>query len=197
ALLANVPGRVELQLSLGDDEASRDLQHLAVQLAALSDKVQLNAQDGRAERKPTLHLASKERGSSIAFAGVPNGHEFTSLVLALLHSAGHPPKVDDALQHQVKNLQGEHVFEIYVSLSCQTCPDVVQALNSMAALNPAVRTVMIDGALFPDEIAARNILAVPTVYHNGKLFSQGRMALADILRKLDANSDQAARASLD
>src|SRR5690606_24832966 len=161
ALLANAPGRVAPQVRLGDDEASRDLQHLAVQLAALSDKVQLNAQDGRAERKPTLQLASKERGSSIAFAGVPNGHEFTSLVLALLHSAGHPPKVEDAQQQQVRDLQGEHNFEIYVSLSCQTCPDVVQALNTMAALNPRVRTVMIDGALFPDEIAERNILAVP------------------------------------
>src|SRR5690606_22038151 len=178
-------------------EASRDLQHLAIQLAALSDKVQLNPQEGRAARKPTLHLASKERSSSIAFAGVPNGHEFTSLVLALLHSAGHPPKVEESLQQQVKGLQGEHNFEIYVSLSCQTCPDVVQALNTMAALNPAVRTVMIDGALFPDEIAERNILAVPTVYHNGKLSAQGRVALADMLRKLETNSEQGARASLD
>src|SRR5690606_5481996 len=196
ALLANLPGRVELQLSLGDDDASRELQQLAVELAMLSDKVALNTQDGRAARKPTLNLDSPERGTSIAFSGVPTGHEFTSLVLALLHSAGHAPRVEDAQQPQVRDLQGEHNSQVYGSLSCPPCPDVVQALNTMAALNPRVRAVMIDGALFPEEIAERNILAVPTVYHNGKLFSQGRIALADILRKLDANSDQAERASL-
>ena len=196
ALLEKVPGRVELRLTSGEDEASRELAELVEQLTALSDKLQLSGQTGSAARTPTLELVSAERGSSISFAGVPNGHEFTSLVLALLHSAGHPPKVDEALQQQISALPGEHDFEIYVSLSCQTCPDVVQGLNLMAALNPNIRTVMIDGALFPDEIAARNILAVPTVYHNGKLFSQGRMAVADMLHKLDANSHKLASAAL-
>jgi NADH-dependent peroxiredoxin subunit F len=195
-LLANVPGQVVLQLTLGEDDASRELSELTGQLLALSQKLSLLPTQGTASRKPSLQLTSVERGTSISFAGVPNGHEFTSLVLALLHSAGHPPKLDASLQEQIRSLQGEHAFEIYVSLSCQTCPDVVQALNTMAALNPAIRTVMIDGALFPEEIAARNILAVPAVYHNGKLFSQGRIGIPDILRKLDANNHKLANAVL-
>jgi alkyl hydroperoxide reductase subunit F len=196
SLLENVPGKVVLQLTLGNDSESEQLADLAQQLAVLSDKVILDINTGVAARKPTLQIASQERSTSISFAGVPNGHEFTSLVLALLHSAGHPPRVEAELQEQIKLLQGEYHFEIYVSLSCQTCPDVVQALNTMAALNPNIRTVMIDGALFPEEIAARNILAVPTVYLNGKQFSQGRIAIADILRKLDANSHKLASAAL-
>jgi len=196
SLLENVPGKVVLQLTLGNDSESEQLADLAQQLAVLSDKVILDINTGVAARKPTLQIASQERSTSISFAGVPNGHEFTSLVLALLHSAGHPPRVEAELQEQIKLLQGEYDFEIYVSLSCQTCPDVVQALNTMAALNPNIRTVMIDGALFPEEIAARNILAVPTVYLNGKQFSQGRIAIADILRKLDANSHKLASAAL-
>jgi alkyl hydroperoxide reductase subunit F len=194
-LLANIPGGVELQLTLGEDAASQELADLAGQLAALSNKLSLDLSPGKAARKPTLELRSAA-GSSISFAGVPNGHEFTSLVLALLHSGGHPTRVEPELQAQVEALQGAYEVEIYVSLSCQTCPDVVQAFNSMAALNPAVRTVMIDGALFQDEVAARNILAVPTVYINGKQFSQGRIGLADILRKLDSKVAQQAAAAL-
>jgi alkyl hydroperoxide reductase subunit F len=194
-LLANIPGTVELQLTLDESAASHELADLAGQLAALSHKLSLNLSPGKAARAPTLELRS-ERNTSVSFAGVPNGHEFTSLVLALLHSGGHAPKLDAAAQQRIKGLQGEQLFEIYVSLSCQTCPDVVQALNTMAALNPAIRTVMIDGALFQDEIAARNILAVPTVYLNGKQFSQGRIGVDDILRKLDTKGAQQASAAL-
>lgn len=195
ALLANIPGTVELQLTLGADAASQELADLAEQLVALSNKLVLNPAPGQAARRPTLELCS-DRGTSISFAGVPNGHEFTSLVLALLHSGGHAPKLDAATRQRIAGLAGAQEFEIYVSLSCQTCPDVVQALNTMAALNPAIRTVMIDGALFQDEIASRNILAVPTVYLNGKQFSQGRIGVDDILRKLDARGEQLASAAL-
>jgi len=195
ALLANIPGTVELQLTLDESAASHELADLAGQLATLSDKLALDLSPGRAARAPTLELRS-ERHTSVSFAGVPNGHEFTSLVLALLHSGGHAPKLDVEVQQQIKDLQEEYLFEVYVSLSCQTCPDVVQALNTMAALNPAIRTVMIDGALFQDEITARNILAVPTVYLNGRQFSQGRISVEDILRKLDAKGALRARAAL-
>jgi len=194
-LLAQVPGSVELSLNLGDDAASQELRELAEELAGLSSKLSLREVPAPTERRPLLTLRS-QRGTEISFAGVPNGHEFTSLVLALLHSGGHAPKVEAELQTQAKALSGDYRFEIYVSLSCQTCPDVVQALNAMAALNPAVKTVMIDGALFQDEIAQRNILAVPTVYLNGKLFSQGRIGFADILRKLDSRVTAAATEAL-
>lgn len=195
-LLGQMPGSVSLQLTLDDSEESRQMQELARQLSALSPKLHLSPEAGKAPRAPTLALAS-DAGTSIGFAGIPSGHEFTSLVLALLHSGGHPLKLEQELQQQARGITEEFDVEIYVSLSCQTCPDVVQAFNMLAALNPGVRTTMIDGALFQPEITARNILAVPTVYVNGSRFSQGRIGIADILRKLDANADAHGKAALD
>ncbi|MGV3591460.1 MAG: alkyl hydroperoxide reductase subunit F [Gammaproteobacteria bacterium] len=187
SLLGQLPGRVELQLTLDTNQESRQLEELVHEIAALSDKVSLASASGTAARTPTLDVVSPERGTRIRFAGIPSGHEFTSLVLALLHSGGHPVKLDADTQQQIAKLEGDQNFDIYVSLSCQTCPDVVQALNMLAALNPRVRTTMIDGALFQSEIEANNILAVPTVYLNGKRFSQGRIGVNDILRKLAGN----------
>jgi alkyl hydroperoxide reductase subunit F len=116
------------------------------------------------------------------------GHEFTSLVLALLQTGGHPPKVDAAVIEQIKALPGSFRFETYISLSCHNCPDVVQALNLMAVLNPGIESVMIDGALFQDEVNARQIMAVPTVFLNGEPFGQGRMSIEEILAKLDTGA---------
>jgi alkyl hydroperoxide reductase subunit F len=116
------------------------------------------------------------------------GHEFTSLVMALLHSGSHPLKISNEVIEQVRNLEGEYAFETYISLSCQNCPEVVQALNMMAAINPQIKHVMIDGSLFQTEVFDRDILAVPTVYLNGESFSQGRISLAEILNKVDKNA---------
>ncbi len=195
-LLGQIPGSVTLQLTLDASDASRELADLAQELAALSDHVRLLAEPGTATRKPTLEILSPERGTRISFAGVPSGHEFTSLVLALLHSGGHPLKLEPEIQQQIHNLEGDYNFEVYVSLSCQTCPDVVQALNMLAALNPGIRSTMIDGALFQEEIERQNILAVPAVYLNGKRFSQGRISVTDVLRKLDQNSASQGSAAL-
>lgn len=201
-LLGQIPGHIDLQLTLDTREGSpqlnesRELENLAQDLAALSGKIRLLPEPGIASRKPTLDVLSPERGTRISFAGVPSGHEFTSLVLALLHSGGHPLKLEPDVQQQIKNLPGDYNFEIYVSLSCQTCPDVVQALNMLAALNPGIRTTMIDGALFQKEIEAHNILAVPTVYLNGKRFSQGRIGVTEVLRKLDQSADSQGKAAL-
>ena len=195
-LLEQMPRSIQLQLTLDTREESRLLRELAHELASLSDKVLLAAKMGTAQRAPALEIISADQETRITFAGVPTGHEFTSLVLALLHSGGHPLKLEAEVQAQIRNLPATYNFEIYVSLSCQTCPDVVQALNMMAELNPAVRTVMIDGALFQDEIARHNIMAVPTVFLNGKQFSQGRISITDILRKLDSNADKLGAAAL-
>ncbi len=195
-LLGQIPDSIALQLTLGTDEESRELDNLARELAALSDRVRLLTEPGNATRKPTLDILAPERGTRISFAGVPSGHEFTSLVLALLHSGGHPLRLEPEVQQQIRNLPGDQNFEVYISLSCQTCPDVVQALNMLAALNPGIRTTMIDGALFQQEIEQRNILAVPTVYLNGKRFSQGRVSVTDVLRKLDAGSANQGNAAL-
>src|SRR5699024_1923489 len=119
----------------------------------------------------------------------PMGHEFTSLVLALLQVGGHPPKVDAATLEQIRNLQGEFSFETYYSQSCQNCPDVVQALNLMAVVNPDISHVAIDGAQFQDEVEAREVMAVPGVFLNGEPFDQGRMSLQQILAKIDTSAD--------
>ena len=126
----------------------------------------------------------------VAFAGLPMGHEFTSLVLALLQVGGHPPKADAELLEQIRNLPGEYNFETYISLTCQNCPDVVQALNLMSVINPKIRHTMIDGALFQDEVNARQIMAVPTVFLNGEVFGQGRMSVEEIVAKLDTGASE-------
>ena len=141
-----------------------------------------------AERKPSFSVGSPGAKPRIRFAGLPMGHEFTSLVLALLQSGGYPPKADADLLNQIRSLAGHFVFETYISLTCQNCPDVVQALNLMAVLNPNIRHTMIDGALFQEEVNQRQIMAVPTVLLNGAAFGQGRMSLEEIVAKLDTGA---------
>src|SRR5690606_811163 len=177
-------------------DKSRELRALAADIAALSPLVTVSHEPAGGDRTPLMAILSPARGTRIEFAGVPLGHEFTSLVLALLHSGGHPPKIEDDVLGQIESLEGDFRFEIYVSLSCQTCPDVVQALNTIAARNAAVRPVMIDGALFQDEIESRTILAVPAVYLNGEPFAQGRISLPDILRRLDGKAAERESAAL-
>ncbi|PNG11741.1 alkyl hydroperoxide reductase subunit F, partial [Stutzerimonas stutzeri] len=125
---------------------------------------------------------------SLRFAGIPMGHEFTSLVLALLQVGGHPSKTAPEIIEQIRNLDGEYRFETYFSLSCQNCPDVVQALNLMAVLNPNIHHVAIDGALFQEEVTVRQVMSVPSIYLNGELFGQGRMGEEEILAKLDTGA---------
>ncbi|MDH0085367.1 alkyl hydroperoxide reductase subunit F, partial [Stutzerimonas stutzeri] len=156
-------------------------------IAGLSDKITLKT-DGDDARKPSFSLNRIGGNISLRFAGIPMGHEFTSLVLALLQVGGHPSKTAPEVIEQIKALDGDYRFETYFSLSCQNCPDVVQALNLMAVLNPNVKHVAIDGALFQDEVEARQIMSVPSIYLNGELFTQGRMSEEEILAKLDTGS---------
>ena len=139
----------------------------------------------RPDRRPSFPIRRAGTDVEVAFAGIPLGHEFTSLVLALLQVGGHPSTVDERLLDRIRGLEGEHHFETYFSLSCQNCPDVVQALNLMSIVNPRITHVAIDGAIFPDEVERRTVLAVPTVFRNGELFAQGRMTLEQIVAKLD------------
>ncbi len=186
--LQNLKSNVELSVFLDDSKKSEELASLADDIASLSDKVIVAHATDANERTPSMLIRSTATNSEIRFAGLPMGHEFTSLVLALLHSGGHPAKVDPAVAEQIKALPGQYRFETYVSLSCQNCPDVVQALNIMSALNPNITNVMIDGALFPIEVDERKIMAVPAVYLNGELFTQGRISLQEILNKLDTGA---------
>jgi alkyl hydroperoxide reductase subunit F len=184
--LEKVVQPVELVASLDESDVSREIRELIHEIAALSDKVSAR-DDGQFERRPSFGVASKGEAPRIHFAGLPMGHEFTSLILALLQTGGHPPKAEPETLAEIRALEwieGLH-FETFVSLSCHNCPDVVQALNLIAVANPAVSHVMIDGALFQDEVEKRQIMAVPNVFLNGQPFSQGRMDLAGILAKID------------
>ena len=185
--LGHVKLPIELVPSLGDDEKSRELAELLGEIAALSPLVTLAAPADDAH-KPSFLIRRAGTDIAVRFAGLPMGHEFTSLVLALLQVGGHPPKVDPATIAAVKALPGDYDFEVYFSLSCQNCPDVVQALNTMSVLNPRIRATAIDGALFQDEVEARKVMAVPAVFLNGEPFAQGRMELEQILAKIDTGA---------
>lgn len=185
--LANLRRPIELVASLDDSAKASEMRGLVSDIAALSDLVTARF-DGDDARRPSFAIRADDGRAEAVFAGLPMGHEFTSLVLALLHVGGHPPKEDAELLDAVRALQGEFRFETFFSLSCQNCPDVVQALNIMAALNPGVSHVAIDGALFQDEVERRQVMAVPAVFLNGEPFGQGRMDLAQIMAKLDTGA---------
>jgi len=197
--LARLTQPLEIVAALDDSDAAREMHALLQDVASLSSLITLRSTTGTdlpaGTRLPSFRLNRLGADIGIEFAGIPMGHEFTSLVLALLQVGGHPPKADPAVIEQIQSLQGDFTFEVFISLSCQNCPEVVQALNLMAVLNPRIRTTMIDGALFQDEVEARKIMAVPSVFLNGVAFGQGRMSVEQILARLDtqAGARQAAQ----
>ncbi|KAG0162556.1 hypothetical protein DFQ30_001750, partial [Apophysomyces sp. BC1015] len=187
---------IEIIASVDDSEKSRELLALLDDISSLSERIDVSVRRDDDQRKPSFSIGEPGKPSGIRFAGIPLGHEFTSLVLALLQTGGHPLKLDDALIQQIRELDGDYQFDTYFSLSCQNCPEVVQALNLMALINPRIRHVAIDGALFQDEVDARQIMAVPTTFLNGELFGQGRSGVKDILAKLDTHAGARAAQAL-
>jgi alkyl hydroperoxide reductase subunit F len=184
AYLERVTQPFEIVASLDDSESAREMQGLLQDIAALSGQITLRL-DGNDARKPSFALNRIGSNMSLRFAAIPMGHEFTSLVLALLQVGGHPPKVEQDVIDQIKGLDGDYTFEVYMSLSCHNCPDVVQALNLMAVLNPRVKVTTIDGAMFQKEVEDRQIMAVPAVFLNGQMWASGRMTIEEIVGKLD------------
>lgn len=184
AYLARITQPVELVASLDESDTAAQMRELLDDVASLSELVSVR-HDGRAERRPSFQITRKGEDMGIAFAAIPMGHEFTSLVLALLQAGGHPPKVTDEVIEQIRALDTDLVFETWMSLTCHNCPDVVQALNLMAVLNPRIRHTAIDGGLFQKEVEEREILAVPTMLLNGQPFASGRLELTEILAKVD------------
>lgn len=187
AYLEKVSRPFEIVASLDDGAKSRELQSLLQEIAELSDKITVR-EDGQDTRRPSFALQRPDAEMHLRFAGIPMGHEFTSLILALLQTGGHPPKLSDEKIEQIKSIEGSFEFETYFSLSCQNCPDVVQALNLMAVLNPNIKHVAIDGALFQDEVESRQVMSVPSIYLNGEAFGQGRMGVDEILAKIDTGA---------
>lgn len=194
--LAKVEHPIEIVASVDGGDKSQELLALLNELAELSDRITLVVRHDDAHRKPSFSLNRPGGQIDLRFAGLPMGHEFTSLVLALLQVGGHPSKAAAELIEQVRQLDGDYRFETYFSLSCQNCPDVVQALNLMAVLNPRIHHVAIDGALFQDEVEQRQVMAVPTVFLNGQTFGQGRMGLEEIVARLDSGAAQREAAKL-
>ena len=180
-------GAVVLKVSAGEDAASEDMLALVNELAGMSSKI--TVERTQLSRTPSFSVNRPGEDTGIAFAGTPLGHEFTSLVLALLQVSGRPPKVEQSVIDQIKSIRGDYKFETYVSLSCHNCPDVVQALNLMSVLNPGITHTMIDGAVFKEEVESKDIMSVPSVYLNGEFFESGRMTVEEILAKLGSAPD--------
>ena len=188
AYLERVSQPFEMVASLDDSETSRDTRALLETIQSLrADKISVRF-DGTDARKPSFSLQRIGTDTSLRFAGLPLGHEFTSLVLALLWTGGHPPKVEQDIMDQIKGLDGDFNFEVYMSLTCHNCPDVVQALSLMAILNPRIKTTVIEGGAFQAEVTEREIMAVPMVFLNGQLFGSGRMLIEEIVAKIDTGS---------
>jgi alkyl hydroperoxide reductase subunit F len=183
---------VEITAYAGDDAKSRELLQLLEQIREQSDKITIKRGEIAGARVPSFALNAPGEDIHLVFAGLPLGHEFTSLVLALLQVGGYPPKVEQALIDQIRALKGKFRFETYFSLSCQNCPDVVQALNLMAVLNPGIEHVAIDGALFQDEVSERQVMSVPSIFLNGEPFGSGRMGAEEILAKIDTGAGERA-----
>ncbi|MBB6576968.1 alkyl hydroperoxide reductase subunit F [Comamonas odontotermitis] len=188
AYLERLTKPVELVAALGDDEKSQEVRELLADIKELNDKITVVEKKDGDERRPSFLITNPGVDTGVRFAGVPLGHEFTSLVLALLQVGGHPSKESADLLEQVRNIDTPLHFETYYSLSCHNCPDVVQALNLMAVLNPKITHTAIDGGIFQKEVEAREVMAVPTVFVNGERFGQGRMELAEIVAKVDTGA---------
>jgi alkyl hydroperoxide reductase subunit F len=198
--LQNVTQPVELVASLDDSPKSAQLRELLDDIAALSSEITVvedRAADDGDVRRPSFAINRVGTDVGVRFAGIPLGHEFTSLVLAILQVGGHPSRASADVIEQVRNLEGTYHFETYFSLSCQICPDVVQALNLMSVINPNITHVAIDGGLFPDEVEARQVMAVPSVFLDGELFEQGRVSLEEIVAKLDSGLAERTAAAID
>ncbi len=180
-------GEVLLKVSAGSDNVSSEMLELVGELASMSSKIKIEKTE--LQRTPSFSVNRIGEDTGVTFAGIPLGHEFTSLVLSLLQVSGRAPKVDQKVIDQVKSIKGDYHFESYISLTCHNCPDVVQALNLMSILNPGITHTMIDGAAFKEEVESKNIMAVPTVFLNGESFGSGRMTLEEMLAKIGSTPD--------
>jgi NADH-dependent peroxiredoxin subunit F len=187
AYLEKLQKPIELVASLDDSAKAEEMRGLLTDIVELSPKVSLR-ENGSAALRPSFAVGLPGETPRITFAGIPMGHEFTSLILALLQTGGHPPKVDAEVIEQIKALPGEFHFETFISLSCHNCPDVVQALNLMAVLNPGISSTMIDGGMFQAEVERRKIMAVPTIFLKDEEFGAGRMSIEEIIAKLDTGA---------
>ena len=189
AYFEKIVSPILLTASLDESENSAQMLELLNEVAEQSDKVSVLS-NGTSSRIPSFTVGKADEAARITFSGLPMGHEMTSFILAILQASGYPPKVEQDIIERIRGVDGKLHFQTFISLSCHNCPDVVQALNLMAALNPNIEHEMIDGALFQGLVEEHQIMAVPTVILNGQVFGQGRTTVEEIIAKLDSNSPQ-------
>jgi len=195
AYFEKIVAPITLTASLDESPASTQMLELLNEVAEQSEKITVRT-DGKAQNKPSFTVSKDGEAARITFAGLPMGHELTSFILAILQASGYPPKVEEDVLARIHKLDGKFHFQTFISLSCHNCPDVVQALNLMAALNRNVQHEMIDGALYQSLVDQYQIMAVPTVILNGEVFGQGRMGVEEIIAKLDTGSAEEEAAKL-
>lgn len=189
----NLQKPVELHAYLDQSSSSKEMARMLEQVASLSDKITYKEGTKSNVRRPSFQVTQTGQDTQVWFAAIPGGHEFSSFILALLQAGGHPTKITDDDLFKIEHLDGPLHFDVYISLSCHNCPDVVQALNIIALKNPQVTVNMIDGALFPEEVKERHVLSVPQVYVNGKSLFSGRKTLPEILQLFENQDDVALR----
>ncbi|MDQ7193295.1 alkyl hydroperoxide reductase subunit F [Staphylococcus felis] len=178
-------GDVVFKVSAGSDDHSQKLNDLVNEVAEMSPRI--TVEKAELKRTPSFSVNRPGEDTGITFAGVPLGHEFNSFVLALLQVSGRAPKEEQSVIDQIKSINEPLNFETFVSLTCQKCPDVVQAINLMSVINPNITHTMIDGAVFKEE--SEDIMAVPSIFLNGEQFGSGRMTVTDILSELGQGPD--------
>ncbi|PWN55244.1 alkyl hydroperoxide reductase subunit F [Abyssibacter profundi] len=181
---------VEITAYTDDGDRSKEMLTFLGELKSASNKISVTQGSDASKRIPSFGLGTPDADIHLEFAGIPLGHEFSSLVLALLQVGGVAPKLTEDTIEQIRSIDGTHKFETFFSLSCQNCPDVVQALNLLAVLNPNIEHVAIDGAFFQDEVESREVMSVPSVFLNGEHFASGRMGIEEIIAKLDTGASE-------
>lgn len=181
---ANMQQSLSFVLQTGEHSKRAELVDFLQKFASVSDKLSFAERDLGLRSAASFILEVDGVASGISFSGIPGGHEFNSLVLAVLHASGTPIKLDDTIKSLIQGVTAPLNFEIFISLSCESCPDVVQALNQFAVLNEQISVEMIDGGLYKDEVEKRGIQGVPTVYLNGEVFTNGKVTTAQLVEKL-------------
>ena len=183
---ASMQKNITLVLQTGEHSKRDELKQFLSDVAGVSDKIQLEERDTNGVLRSSISFLLEADGedTGIRFSGIPGGHEFNSFVLALLHASGTALKIDDSVASLVKGVKDELKFEVFISLSCHNCPDVVQALNQFALLNPNISSEMIDGGLYQSLVEERDIQGVPSVYLNGELFANGKVDAATLIDRL-------------
>lgn len=183
--LALLENDIVIKVSLDKGPKSQEMNEFLKEVTSLSNKISIIEE--KQERTPSFSIERKDILNKVIFAGIPLGHEFTSFVLAILQIGGRTPKISQSEIDLVKSIDKKMDFTTFVSLTCHNCPDVVQALNMMSAINPNITHTMVDGAIFKDEANNKEVMAVPAVFLNNEYFDGGRMSLDDILKKLGIN----------